>query len=215
MKALRHRLYSRYERIWHWLQAGSIVLLTMTGLAIHAPDSLGWISFASAVTLHNTLGFLLIANGVLGLFYYATTGAIRQYLPEPRDFLSLAARQALFYLRGMFRGEPHPLKKTAERRLNPLQQVTYLVILNVLLPLQFATGLLMWGGQRFPEAVRAIGGVPILAMIHTLGAWLFASFAVMHLYLITTGQSPLANLKAMVVGYEDIDEEGKTHEFPS
>ena len=33
------------------------------------------------------------------------------------------------------RGEPHPFEKQPGKRLNPLQQVTYLAILNVLLPL--------------------------------------------------------------------------------
>ena len=46
-------------------------------------------------------------------------------------------------------------------------------------------------------------------MIHTLGAWLFASFVVMHVYLTTTGHTPLANLKAMVLGYEDVCVEEK------
>jgi Ni/Fe-hydrogenase b-type cytochrome subunit len=204
MNTVRHRLYSPYERIWHWLQAIGIGLLMLTGAAIHAPSALGWLRFEAAVALHNTLGFLLLANAFLGLFYYLVTGTIRQHLPQPRDFVSLAARQAWYYIDGIFHGEPHPLEKTPKRRLNPLQQVTYLLILNVLLPLQVTTGLLMWGAQRWPETVQSVGGLPSLSMIHTLGAWLFGSFVVMHVYLTTTGRTPLANLKAMVVGYEDI-----------
>jgi thiosulfate reductase cytochrome b subunit len=200
---VRQQLYSWYERLWHWLQAAAILLLVLTGVAIHAPDRLGWLPFATAVRVHNLLGFFLLANAFLGMFYYVTTGTIRQYIPEPRDFVSLAVRQAMFYLRGMFRGEPHPLDKTTERRLNPLQQVTYLAILNVLLPLQMITGLLMWGGQHWPESVRAIGGPPILGPLHTAGAWAFVSFVVMHIYLTTTGETPLSNIKAMLTGYED------------
>jgi Ni/Fe-hydrogenase b-type cytochrome subunit len=215
MSTVRYRLYSPYERVWHWCQAIAIGLLMVTGLAIHTPSYSGWFPFAVAVQAHNILGFLLIANAFLGMFYYVTTGAIRQYLPEPHDFVSLAARQGWFYLRGMFRGEPHPLEKVPARRLNPLQQVTYLVILNVLLPLQMVTGLLMWGAQRWPETVQAIGGLPILGMIHTLGAWLFGSFVIMHVYLTTTGHTPLANLKAMVLGYEDVHIEEKVDEIAS
>ena len=72
------------------------------------------------------------------------------------------------------------------------------------------TGLLMWGAQRWPETVQAVGGLSILGMIHTLGAWLFGSFVVMHVYLTTTGHTPLANLKAMVLGYEDVHVEERT-----
>ncbi len=204
MNNVRHQFYSWCERLWHWLQAIGIGLLILTGLAIHAPQAFGWLSFEAAVTLHNVLGFLLLANAVLGLFYYVATGTIRQHLPRPGNFLAMAARQARFYLDGMFRGQPHPVEKTPERRLNPLQQVTYLLILNVLLPLQMATGLLMWGAERWPEAVRAVGGLPALSMIHTLGAWLFGAFVVMHVYLTTTGRTPLANLKTMILGYEDM-----------
>jgi thiosulfate reductase cytochrome b subunit len=202
MKMVRHQLYSRYERIWHWLQAAGILTLMLTGVSIHWPGLLGPAGFSTAVTVHNLLGFVLVGNAFLGLFYYVTTGTIRQYLPEPRDFITLSVRQAAYYVGGMFRGEPHPLEKTPQRRLNPLQQVTYMAILNVLLPLQLVTGLLMWGAQRVPDAVASIGGLGILAMIHTLGAWLFAAFVVMHVYLTTTGTTPLANLKAMILGYE-------------
>ena len=210
MSTVRYQLYSRYERVWHWCQAAAIGMMIATGMAIHAPGYFGWVPFALAVRAHNILGFLLIANAFLGLFYHITTGAIRQYLPEPHDFVSLAARQARFYLRGMFRDEPHPLERSPQRRLSPLQQATYLIILNALLPLQMATGLLMWGAQRWPQEVQAVGGLPILGMIHTLGAWLFGSFVVMHVYLTTTGHTPLANLKAMVLGYEDVHVKEKT-----
>jgi thiosulfate reductase cytochrome b subunit len=62
----------------------------------------------------------------------------------------------------------------------------------------------MWSGERWPEAVRAVGGLSALSMIHTFGAWLFGAFVVMHVYLTTTGRTPLANLKAMILGYEDV-----------
>ena len=206
MNTRRIEIYSPYERIWHWFQAAAILLLIVTGIAIHSPDRFGMVPFLWAVRIHNVLGFLVLGNAFLGLFYYVTTGTIRQHLPEPRDFVSLSVRQASYYLRGMFRGESHPLEKSPQRRLNPLQQVTYMTILNVLLPLQLTTGLLMWSGQRWPQAVAAIGGLSVLALIHTLGAWLFATFIVVHVYLTTTGTTPLAHLKAMILGYEETDD---------
>ena len=45
-----------------------------------------------------------------------------------------AIEQAMYYMRGIFRGDEHPTEKTRERKMNPLQQVTYLAILNILLP---------------------------------------------------------------------------------
>jgi thiosulfate reductase cytochrome b subunit len=180
--------------------------MMLTGLNIHAPDMFGVFGFAAAIRIHNVLGFLLLANAFLGAFYYITTGAIRQYFPEPLEFFSLSVRQAKYYLYGMMRGEPHPLQKSPQRRLNPLQQVTYLIILNVLLPFQIVTGVIMWSAQQWPEILGAVGGLPALAMVHTLGAWLFAAFVLMHVYLTTTGRTPLSHLKAMILGYEEVEE---------
>jgi thiosulfate reductase cytochrome b subunit len=111
----------------------------------------------------------------------------------------------MFYLRGIFKGEEHPFEKTSSKKMNPLQQVTYLAILNVLLPLQGITGILMWGVQRWPEFANALGGLPFLAPFHTLVAWTFAAFIVMHVYLTTTGHTPLAGIQAMMMGWENLE----------
>jgi Ni/Fe-hydrogenase b-type cytochrome subunit len=207
MTVVRLQLYSLYERVWHWLQALVILLLLLTGLEIHAPSQIGVFGFSTAVSIHTAMGFALLINAFFALFYQLATQRIRAYLPEPRDFVSQAVGQALYYVRGIFRGDPHPLQRTADRRLNPLQQVTYLAILNVLLPLQVLTGLLMWGLQRWPDLGGWFGGLAVLAPVHTLAAWLFAAFLLMHVYLTTTGTTPLSNMRAMVTGYEDVEPE--------
>jgi thiosulfate reductase cytochrome b subunit len=112
--------------------------------------------------------------------------------------------QAKYYLWGIFRGAPHPFEKQPERKLNPLQQLTYFGILNVLLPLQVITGALMWGAKQAPEFVNSLGGLPFLAPFHTLIAWLFITFIVAHVYLTTTGHTPLANIRAMMMGWDDV-----------
>jgi thiosulfate reductase cytochrome b subunit len=210
-------MYSRYERIWHWLQAVIILALFVTGLEVHAPNWFGIAGFESAVMIHRLLGFLLIANAFLGLFYHLTTGEIKQYFSTSPDFLTLAIRQVTYYTHGIFRGEPHPFEKHPNRKLNPLQKLTYVMILNVLLPVQVVTGLLLWGTQRWPETIGRLGGLKILGAVHSLGAWLFAAFVVMHVYLTTTGRTPLANIRAMLTGWEDVSRitsggSGKPHE---
>jgi len=203
-KLTRQQFYSIHERIWHWLQAAGILALILTGLAIHLPGLVPIVPFSILLHVHDGVGFLLIANAVLGLFYYLFTGSIRHYLPRPQGFVESAARQIAYYGHGMFHGQPHPIEKHPERRLNPLQQIVYLIVLNVLLPLQAATGLMLWSAARY-EAVDAIVSLGVLGAIHTLGAWLFASFLIVHVYLTTTGRTPLSNLGAMVLGYERVE----------
>ncbi len=198
----RVEIYTAYERIWHWLQAATILLLALTGFEIHAPERVRLLGFAGATRLHEALALLLIANGFLSLFYHLATGAIRQYVPAPRDALTQGVAQARYYLRGIFRGEPHPFARHPGRKLNVLQQLTYLAILNLLLPVQIATGVLLW--QAFPLAglVDRLGGLGAVATVHVGAAWLFLCFVVMHVYLTTTGPTPLAYLRAMITGDE-------------
>lgn len=63
----------------------------------------------------------------------------------------------------------------------------------------------MWGQQRYPELANALGGLPYLAPLHTLVAWSLASFIVMHIYLTTTGHQPLSNIKAMMLGWDEVE----------
>ena len=201
-------MYHKYERFWHWLQTLGIVILLFTGLIIHRPDMFGGFSFRNMVTVHNVIAGILAINAVLSLFYHLTTGMIKQYIPRPRGFFDDAITQTKFYLQGIFKGNAHPFEKTAGKKMNPLQQVTYVGILNILLPLQGLTGILMWGVQRWPGAADMLGGLPFLAPFHTLIAWTFASFIVGHVYLTTTGAEPLEGIKGMITGWEDIEVHG-------
>jgi len=198
-------MYAVYERFWHWLQTAAIVLLLFTGLIIHRPDVFGVFSFRHVVEVHNVLAAILVINAALSLFYHLASGEIRQYLPRPYGFFDQAIVQAKFYLRGIFRREAHPFDKTPQKKLNPLQQVTYFGILNVLLPLQVITGALMWGAQRWPQWAEPLGGLPVLAPVHSLVAWLFAAFIVAHVYLTTTGHAALAGIRAMMDGWDEVE----------
>lgn len=198
-------MYAVYERFWHWLQTFVIGLLLVTGLIIHRPDIFGWLSFRHMVTLHNVLAAILVINATLSLFYHLVSGEIQQFIPRPYGFFDQAILQAKFYLRGIFKGDAHPFEKTPSKKLNPLQQATYFGILNVLLPLQVLTGALMWGVQRWPDIARLFGGLPFLAPFHSLVAWTFGAFIIGHVYLTTTGYEPMAGIRAMINGWEDVE----------
>lgn len=207
-------MYQAYERFWHWLQTVTIILLLLTGLIIHRPDLFGLFAFRYMVTVHNVLAAILVINAGLSLFWHVVGGEIRQYIPRPYGFFDQAIVQTTYYLRGIFRDDPHPFAKTRDHHLNPLQQITYFGILNVLLPLQVVTGALMWGVQQWPRYAQALGGLPFLAPFHTLVAWLFATFIVGHVYLTTTGHEPLAGIRSMITGWDEVeiqDVETKPH----
>jgi thiosulfate reductase cytochrome b subunit len=197
-------MYDTYERFWHWLQTITIILLLWTGLVIHRPDLFGMFSFPHMVTLHNLLAIVLVANAALALFWHLASGQIRQFIPRPRGFFDQAIVQAKFYLHGIFRGAEHPFEKSYRKKLNPLQQISYFGLLNVLLPFQIITGALMWGVQQWPQVATMLGGLPFLAPLHTLIAWLLATFVVAHVYLTTTGATVGQDINAMVTGWENV-----------
>ncbi len=206
-------MYDSYRRFWHWLQTVAIVMLLFTGLIIHRPDIFGIFSFRGVVTIHNVLAAILVINALLSVFYHLTTGRMQEYIPRPYGFFDDAIVQAKYYIGGIFKGEPHPFEKTPNSRMNPIQKFTYFGILMVLLPLQMLTGALMWGVQRWPAIAGWFGGLPVLAPFHSLVAWLFAAFIVVHVYMTTTGATPLEAIRAMVTGWEEVEAHG--HEEPS
>jgi thiosulfate reductase cytochrome b subunit len=198
-------MYESYRRFWHWLQTSSIIILLFTGLIIHRPDIFGVFSFRGVVTVHNVIAAILVINAVLSIFYHVATERMREYIPHPYGFFDDAIIQAKYYISGIFKGDGHPFEKRPDSRMNPIQKVTYFGILNVLLPLQILTGALMWSVQRFPEFTNALGGLPFLAPFHSLVAWTFGTFIIVHVYMTTTGATPLEAMRAMVTGYEDVE----------
>lgn len=205
-------MYSFYARVWHWLQAVLILVLLATGAAIHKPWLFSWLSFAGMVHIHNILGFVLLANAALALFYHLASGEIRQFIPMPADFFVRSIEQVQFYLKGIFQQAPHPFEKDPEHKLNPLQKIAYFGLLNVLLPAQVLTGLMIWGAQQWPSLAQAVGGLVVLGPLHSFLAWGFAAFLIMHIYLTTTsGPKPLSGIKAMIDGWEDVEIHGSEH----
>lgn len=205
----RAYLYGGYERLWHWLMAASILVLLLSGFAIHTTGAKDSWPLSSWVSLHHLFALILTVNAALSLFYHLATSAIRQFLPPGENLPGAVKEQLAFYLRGIFLGQPHPTAKTETRKMNPLQQLTYLGLLNVLFPFQLASGALLYLADAKPHWVAALGGLGALGPLHTLGSWLFLSFFVMHLYLTTTGHTPLANIRAMVTGYDELEDDSK------
>ncbi len=204
-----HRLepvhaFGLYERIWHWTMAASGVGLILTGLGIHAGGGRWPLALPAAVAVHNALAVVLIVNAMLSLFYHVTTAAIRSFIPAPHGLLARMLEHVEWQTSGIFRGGPHPGQRAGEK-LNPLQQLTYLALLNLLFPLQIGTGVLVWAVGHWPQVASALGGLSVIAPLHNLGAWLFLSFFTLHVYLVTTGRTPGEHLRSMTTGVQLVE----------
>lgn len=193
-------LYSRYERLWHWLQAIFIFVLLVTGFEIHGEFSL--LGFKDAVEIHNLVGLTWLIAFAFFVFWVHTTGEWKQYIPTTKKMFEVMR----FYAVGIFRGEPHPFPKRKEAKHNPLQRLTYLALAAALLPVQMLTGFLYWGYNSWHAWQLGWLSLDVLAFLHMAGAFAILSFLVVHLYMITTGHTVTAHTKAMITGWEDVEE---------
>lgn len=196
-------IYRSFERFWHWTQAILIFFLALTGFEIHG--SFEFFGYENAVNYHNLAAYIFIVLIIFTIFWHFATGEWRQYIPTTEHLKA----QLNYYLLGIFKNAPHPTRKTVLSKLNPLQKLTYLGLKILVIPTMVVSGLL-YMFYRYPQG-DAISGLNIesiepIALFHTAGAFLLIVFVIVHLYLITTGETVTSNLKAMITGYEELDD---------
>ncbi len=200
--ATKTYIYKIFERFWHWTQAFLILFLALTGFEIHSSFSL--MGFESAVYWHNFASWALIVLIIFAIFWHFTTGEWRQYIPT-RAFIR---DQIRYYITGIFKNAPHPTKKSVYNKFNPLQRIIYLGLKVLVIPVQVLTGIL-YMFYRYPQGGKIeiinVDGLEIIAIVHTIGAFTLIAFVIAHVYLTTTGKSPLESIKAMITGWEELE----------
>jgi thiosulfate reductase cytochrome b subunit len=197
-------------RIWHWINAGAFIILIVTGAQIRFGNVMHLFSFETAVNIHSWTGFILIANYFIWLVYYLLTGNIKIYIPplhHPVEFAKRSLKQAKFYGLGIMVGDNNPHHSTPDHKFNPMQQISYLMIMALLIPLQLITGLLLWDPKLFSRFVNLAGGIQIIDIIHVLLWIFFSAFIIVHFYLATLGHTTFAHIAAMFTGFEEEEEE--------
>lgn len=199
-------IYRGFERFWHWSQAALILFLAFTGFEIHG--SFTFFGFEKAVAYHNNAAVAFIVLIVFAIFWHFTTGEWKQYIPTSKNLKA----QVEYYITGIFRNAPHPTRKTSLSKLNPLQRLVYLGLKILIIPVIVASGLLFMY-YRYPQSDKIISleieGLRTVGLIHTAFAFLLVVFIIVHLYLITTGETVTSNFKAMLTGYEELEEDEK------
>lgn len=197
-------IYKGFERFWHWTQAMLILFLAVTGFEVHG--TLQVVGFEQAARFHRTASWALIVLIVFAAFWHFVTGEWRQYIPTRKKLTD----QIRYYAYGMFKGEKHPTRKSELSKMNPLQRLVYLGFKLVLIPLTVASGILYMLHKNIDQNdIVIVENISLgtLAFWHTLGAFLLMVFLVVHVYMTTTGRTPVSNIRAMISGYEEIGDE--------
>ena len=199
-KMVNTYLYTRYERFWHWLQTALISILLVTGFEVDGLYTL--LGYKTAVEIHNFVGLGWLIAFAFFVFWLLTTGEWKQYVPTTKKMFSVIH----YYMIGIFRGDPHPVPKRKEAKHNPLQRIAYLSVAMFLLPVQMISGFLYWSYNSWLAWGLDWLSLPVVAAIHILGAFGVLSFLVGHIYMTTTGHTLFAHIRAMITGWEEIQE---------
>ena len=212
-------------RLWHWVTAGSIVVLAITGYLVGSPPpidgeasehfmfgTIRFLHFAAGMTL--SIGFLFrIALAFLGGPLHREIFMPRVDRPRfRRDFL--AEVKWYFFLRK----EPHPAVGH-----NPIAQVVMFALFTLPAAFMIVTGLSLYAegqGQGstldrfFGWVGPALGGSQQMHTVHHLTMWAIVIFVIMHVYAVLRedvmgGQSTLS---VIVSGYRYFRGKGHFHD---
>ena len=200
MKSNKIELYSKFERFWHWTQGLLVILLGITGFEIH--NSFSLFGYETSVRLHSASAWAFLLLIGLAIFWLFVSKQYVNFIPTRKNIKA----QINYYMSGIFKGAAHPTKKTKLSKLNPLQRIVYLALIILVFPVQLISGFL-YMYYHYPNKPFELDGLKTVATIHVIGAFLLVVFLIVHLYLITTGTTPLTNLKAMITGFEQIEDE--------
>ncbi|MDP3860370.1 MAG: cytochrome b/b6 domain-containing protein [Phaeovulum sp.] len=193
------KVYSRFNRIWHWLQVLSILMLLLTGTRIMGLHPV--LPFEAAVTLHTLTALFLLVLWAFATFWLFTTENWMQFIPRYEGLPAVIR----FYAWGAFKGEPHPYLKAYHSRHNPLQALSYLALKVVLFPAIWISGLAYLGYTFWAPADHASFWLTIVANIHILAAFSVATFVVLHVYLLTIGHGFREHVRPMITGFEKVE----------
>jgi len=195
-------------RIWHWVNALGFVLLVLTGAQLRYLDLFELMTFEAAVKLHNWVGFTVIGNYFVWLGFYLFSDKISNYHPvlDFKSFISGYFLQIRYYSYGIFKGEPSPHHVQPYDKFNPMQRMTYQLVMLIAVPIQFATGLMMWNVKGFQRWIEMMGGIRMVDTIHVLLFAFFTFFILVHAYMGALGKTPSTHYKEMITGYEEAED---------
>ena len=95
-----------------------------------------------------------------------------------------------FYAWGILRDEPHPYKKSLQRKQNALQSLAYMTFMVIVGPALWSTGIVYLFYDFWSHYPWAGDALTITAFAHTAAAFIMGAFVIIHVYMTTTGKPP-------------------------
>lgn len=188
-------VYEAPVRLWHWINALAIVVLSVTGYFIGSPPP----SMPGEAIDHYLMGYIRFAHfaaayifaiGFLGRIYWAFVGNRHAkqifYLPITN---ATWWKELFFELRWYFFLEPEPKKYTGHNPLAHFAMFFFITLASIFMILTgFAmyaegTGMDSWQYKVFGWVIAVMGNnTQNLHTWHHLGMWAMVIFVIIHVY---------------------------------
>ena len=224
------RRHSAVTRIWHWINALTVLVMVMSGLMIlnaHPrlywggfganPDKAwltfpetdgvafpGWATIPSTYSLADARLWHLAFAWVLalGLLFYLIWGLVRGHIIRDLHIRFAEWKPSHIW---------HDIKQhaalrfptgVAALRYNVLQKLAYCGVLFVLLPLIILTGMTMSPGldAGLPVLLDLFGGRQSARSLHFIAAFGLVTFFVIHIAMVILA-GPINEIRSMITGW--------------
>ena len=199
--------YPIWLRIWHGINALGILILIITGINMQYSNSkFELMNFELAVNLHNISGILVTLNYLFFFIGNLLTPNKKYYRLKLKGLLKRLSLQVSYYTSGLFNHQQPPFPLSEKRKFNPMQKVSYLLVMYLFVPGLIITGLALLFPETIIENVYSVSGIFLTAVLHASLGFLVSIFLIVHLYVASIGKHPLNNFKSILTGYHDIND---------
>lgn len=197
-------LYPIWLRIWHGINALCIILLGITGISMQYTNiETPLIKFSSAISLHNFFGVLAVISYTFYFIANMISGNNIHYKLKLKGLVGRLFKQGQYYVFGYLKGEPKPFKVSKDEKFNPLQKVSYVSTMFILVPVVIITGVALLYPEMIITKFYDMSGIRLTTFFHSIAGFFILIFLIIHLYVITIGKYPLRNFKSIVTGYHE------------
>lgn len=195
-------LYPVWVRIWHIFNALLFLSLVITGLTLqYSSTKYEIIPFNYSISIHNYAGIILSIFFVFFVIGNRFTSNGNYYQFPIRGMFDRVMKQFRYYSFGIFKKEKAPFPITKERKFNPLQKLSYVLIMYFFVPFIILTGYLLLFPDIIPKRILGFSGIHFIDLIHIIMGFVLSIFIIIHIYFCTIGKTPLSNFKSMINGW--------------
>ena len=164
------------------------------------------VAFAGALRWHKIAAAILVLNYLVFIIGNRITRNGKHYGIKKKDLHPGIRNQIKYFTYGIFRGEKQSYPMTLSNKFNPLQKITYVVVMYIVFPLLVFSGLML----MMPDMtlIKFVGrGIYIFTdIVHIIMGFLILLFLLIHLYTCTIESKSGSLFRGIITGYYGEDE---------